>query len=305
VNTAAPAPIAQRAACIDAAFLRILRRGRFRARVHSVFERVVNIEHDSGELFSLACRGVDNAPSTAILDLQGFGEAGIAVGDVVAGDAQGMQIGDRLSIALAAVSPWDCTLPPWPADVANLRANLRSLPTRLECLGAAGGMLAPHAPASAFEAAANALLERHAAGVANALSRADFASACRHAKGMFGLGPGLTPSGDDFLVGLFAVLNIPGSPCLGWLGGGAEVLAGEGRSTNAISLAALSQAARGRVRESIAALIEHLLHGPPERLVIPLQRVLSIGSTSGTDIVTGIRCGLELNVSHEGTAPCQ
>jgi hypothetical protein len=70
-------------------------------------------------------------------------------------------------------------------------------------------------------------------------------------------------------------------------------------------MAALTQAARGRVRESIAALIGSLLNGRPERLVDPLQRVLSIGSTSGTDIVTGIRCGLELNVSQEGTPPCQ
>jgi hypothetical protein len=166
-------------------------------------------------------------------------------------------------------------------------------------------MLAPHAGASAFEAGAAALLELRAAQLARSLARADFAGACRCARGMLGLGPGLTPSGDDFLVGLFAVLNIPGSPCQGWLGTGTDVLAGAERATNAISLAALTQAARGRVRESIAGLIEHLMHGAPERLATPLRRVLSIGSTSGADIVAGIRCGFELHVSHEGTPSCQ
>ena len=293
------------AVSIDTAFLKVLRHGRFRARVHSVFERVINVEHESGELFTLACRDVDNAPSTAILDLAGFGAIDIAVGDLVESDAERIRVGDRLSIALATASPWDCTLAAYPAVASNLRANLRSLHTRLECLGAAGGMLASRAPASAFEAAVTALLEQHAARLARSLSRSDFAGACRHAKGMFGLGPGLTPSGDDFLVGLFAVLNIPASPCHGWLGAGADVLAGAERSTQAISLAALPQAARGRVRESIAALIEHLMYGTPERLVTPLQRVLAIGSTSGTDIVAGIRCGFELNISHEGTPSCQ
>ncbi len=290
---------------IDTAFLQLLRHGRFRARVHSVFERVINVEHESGELFTLACRDVDNAPSTAILDLAGFGAIDVAAGDVVVCDTERMRVGDRLSIALTAASPWECTLAAYPAVASNLQANLRSLQTRIEDLGAAGGMLASRAPASAFEAAVTALLEQHAARLARSLSRSDFAAACRHAKGMFGLGPGLTPSGDDFLVGLFAVLNIPASPCHGWLGGGADVLAGAERSTNAISLAALTQAARGRVRESIAALIEHLMYGAPEGLVTPLQRVLSIGSTSGTDIVAGIRCGFELNISQEGTPSCQ
>jgi hypothetical protein len=83
------------------------------------------------------------------------------------------------------------------------------------------------------------------------------------------------------------------------------VLAGAERATHAISLAALTQAAAGRVRASIAALVEHLLHRPPEAVVAPLRAVLAIGSTSGNDIVAGLRCGLELNIFHGGMSSCQ
>lgn len=298
-------PSAIRAGSVDAPFLRTLRRSGFHGRVHSVFKRVVNIEDDAGELFTLACRGVDNAPNTAILDIGGFDTADIAVNDQITGTDEKLSVGNRLEVLLTEASGWDRELPGYPAAVGVLRANLRLLRSHLAHVGEAGGMLARRGAVSEFDAAVTALLGQRATSLVQALSRADFACACRHAKSMLGLGPGLTPSGDDFLVGLFAVLNIPASPCHGWLGGGADVLDGAERSTNAISLAALTQAADGRVRESIAALIEHLMYGAPQGLIAPLRRVLAIGSTSGSDIVAGILCGFELNISHGGMRSCQ
>jgi hypothetical protein len=305
--------VAIRARSIDTQFLDTLQGEGLSGRVHSVFERVINIECniesdiecDCGELFTLACRDLDDAPSTAILELTGFGATRIAVGDPVDGMGERLRVGDCLVVVPPTASRWDCMLPSYPKATATLRANLRVLQAHLERLGATGGMRAPRHPANEFEATVSELLEERAAQLQHSLARADFSSARHHAKGMLGLGPGLTPSGDDFLVGLFAVLNIPGSPCHGWLGGGADVLAAAARSTHAISLAALTQAARGRVRESIAALVEHLMVGAPERLVLPLRRVLAIGSTSGADIVAGIRCGFELNISHGGMPSCQ
>jgi hypothetical protein len=148
-------------------------------------------------------------------------------------------------------------------------------------------------------------LEHRATLLLGALLQARFACACEHAKSMIGLGPGLTPSGDDFLVGLFAALNLAGSPCHGWLGGGTDILVDADRSTNAISLAALTQAANGRVRESIATLIEALMHGSPDSLIDPLRKVLAIGSTSGADLIVGILSGLELNLQVGASRTCQ
>ena len=297
--------VAIRARSIDRQLLEMLQGEGLSGRVHSAFDRVINIECERGDLCTLACRDLDDAPSTAILDLTGFRATGIAAGDPVAGIGEELRVGDCLVIVPPTALRWDCVLPDYPDEDGPLRANLRALQRHLAHLGATGGMLAPRLPTGEFEAAVAELLEQRAVALQSALAVADFASARRHATGMLGLGPGLTPSGDDFLVGLFAVLNVAGSPCHGWLGGGTELLATAARSTHAISLAALTEAAHGRVRESIATLIEHLMYGAPERLVAPLQRVLAIGSTSGADIVAGIRCGFELNISHEGMSSCQ
>ncbi|MBS0451259.1 MAG: DUF2877 domain-containing protein [Proteobacteria bacterium] len=301
------AVVQTRAASIDTALLHALRgEGGFSGRVHSVFDRVVNIENQVGEMFTLACRGMDNAPNTAILRLAGFGACGIAGGDAVRGDAQGIRLGERLHVQLADASPWECSLAAYPSEGGGrLRINLRWLQAELDRLDAAGGMLAPPRGGSAFELAVADMLAQRSTQLADALARGDHAAAREHACSLFGLGPGLTPSGDDFLVGLFAVLNISGSPCRGWLGGGTEVLACAQQATHAISLAALVQAARGRVRESIASLIGHLMYGAPGHLAPALRRVLAIGSTSGADIVAGVRCGLELNITHEGKRSCQ
>jgi hypothetical protein len=269
--------------------------------VHSVFNRVVNLEHDDGELYALATRDLDDAPSTAILDdVVSFAAFGLAIGDPVDGDGRSLQIGAGLTIMLTEAAAWDCVLPAYPGSPELLRANLHHLHAELPRLGA-GGM----PDANAFDDAVTGLLEQRSGQLSAALERADFAAAARHARAMLGLGPGLTPSGDDFLVGLFAVLNIPGSPCHGWLHGGRDVLAGAERATHAISLAALTQAAAGRVRASIAALVEHLLHRPPDAVAAPLRAVLAIGSTSGNDIAAGLRCGLELNIFHGGMPSCQ
>jgi hypothetical protein len=59
---------------------------------------------------------------------------------------------------------------------------------------------------------------------------------------------------------------------------------------------ALAKAAVGQVRESISDLMEALFRGSEEKLLLALDRVLAIGSTSGTDIALGIVAGLEMNM---------
>lgn len=284
---------------IDAVFLRVLQQGAFDARVHSVFDRVVNLEAAGVELFTLAARGLDNAPRTAIVDIAGFGATGIAVGDPVTGVAQNMHVGSRIVVQWAAASAWRACLPGYAGAAGGLPDQLRAARSYLASHGARGGMAGQGGAQGTFADEVSAALEQRSHLLLTALARRRFADACRHAQSMLGLGPGLTPSGDDFLVGLFAVLNVAGSPCHGWLGGGMQVLLNAGQATNAISLAALTTAAGGRVRESIAALIDSLMHGTPATLVEPLQRVLAMGATSGADIVAGTLAGLELNLRVE------
>lgn len=151
-------------------------------------------------------------------------------------------------------------------------------------------------PTDRFADDARAALDQRAARLRASLLRADFGAARASAAAMIGLGPGLTPSGDDFLVGLFATLNIALSPCYPLRAICGEVVAFARSSTNAISVAALANAARGRVRESIGALARELIDGTPAGLGDALDRVLAIGATSGAEIAAGLAFGFAVNL---------
>lgn len=286
---------------IDALFLRALQVAAFQARVHSVFDRVINIECTTGDLFTLAAREFDNAPHTVIVEIAGFGATGIGVDDPVATIDGALRVGDGLVLHVGAASIWRSTLPTYATAPGRMSEQLRAARSYLVRQGVRSGMSVEGAADGAFALEIATALEQRSALLLEALAQARHADACRHAVSMLGLGPGLTPSGDDFLVGLFATLNLAGSPCQGWLEGGTTVLRHARHATHAISLAALTAAAAGRVRESIEALIESLLHGTPATLVQPLRRVLAIGATSGADLVAGILAGLDLILRIEAT----
>ena len=278
--------------------LRLLKAERLDGRLHSLFDRAVNIESSAGEIFTLACRTLDNAPATMVLDLESFNWAGLALHDRVRGNGRTLLVGSALEIRLGGCKVWDRGLPAFPRDCTHLPGRLRNAWEVLERDGVGAGMVARREGGSEFERAVEIALAQRSSGLLETLAQADLASARAHAVSMIGLGPGLTPSGDDFLLGLFAVLNIPASPCQGWLGGGAEVLAEAAHATNAISLAALNHAAHGHVRELILDLIDKLLLGPTDDVAASMRRVLAIGSTSGSDIACGLLAGLELNLKH-------
>jgi hypothetical protein len=280
----------------DAAFLRLLREQRFRGRVHSVFQRVVNLQRDDGELFTIACRDLDDAPNTLVLQSAGFARSGMAPGDAFETVEGHIGIGEWARIDPDDATGWDPQLPSYPQDDARLRANL----------ALARGQLARHRLGLAGHAAAAAsdLLARYARALCLALRGGDVEAACTTAKALVGLGPGLTPSGDDFLVGFFAVLHLPRSPGEVFTSVCLAVLSDVERRTNAISAAALKAAAQGRVRASLHALIRELVAGERAGVEAALARVLAIGSSSGADIAGGVVSGFQVQLDARGVAAC-
>ena len=106
--------------------------------------------------------------------------------------------------------------------------------------------------------------------------------------GLIGLGPGLTPSGDDFLVGVLAVLDalaerkahaalagaIAASPC---------------GLTSPLSECLLRAAAAGHVGEKLHCAVSALLSGAPGRAVAAIR---NIGHSSGWDMLAGAAAAL-------------
>jgi len=123
-----------------------------------------------------------------------------------------------------------------------------------------------------------------------ALRRNDVTAALRAAQRMIGLGPGLTPAGDDLLCGLLAGLSLLGHSQATRIGAGILALA-PGRTTD-LSLALLRHATLGQVNSELGTAIQALavtgrLHGA-------LSRLFAVGHTSGIALGMGLSAAVDL-----------
>lgn len=114
---------------------------------------------------------------------------------------------------------------------------------------------------------------------------------------LIGAGPGLTPSGDDVLVGLLAALSRGGLGCP-WATAAfdhvGEIVSRHAHRTTDISAHYLRLAARGHVGELLTDLVDSLVTGiPAEALLDRVSDVLSVGASSGADALLGVLAGLD------------
>ncbi|GHH64473.1 hypothetical protein GCM10017673_07200 [Streptosporangium violaceochromogenes] len=201
----------------------------------------------------------------------------VAVGDEAHVGDGSIDVG-RLS--LRAGRWWDPAPPLGRVDPARLAA---ALPVMAELCDRS-----PRRPALEGNGAARALVR----GCAE-LSLLGCVTA---AEGLVGLGPGLTPSGDDMLAGLLVALRHLGAAAgaeravwlAGWLAA-AVTFDVRGRTTP-ISAALLHCAARGEAGGEVLAVLRGLAGRQPLEPV--LHRLLQIGHTSGADLAWGMRVGL-------------
>ncbi len=112
---------------------------------------------------------------------------------------------------------------------------------------------------------------------------------------LIGLGPGLTPSGDDFIVGYLAGLwSTAGSDPsrLRFISSLGRWLSQAAAGTNAISRTYMISAVNGNVSEPIATLAQCFGHPRSMDGVRKTTRTaLQVGNTSGTDGVLGLLLG--------------
>ncbi len=102
---------------------------------------------------------------------------------------------------------------------------------------------------------------------------------------LIGMGPGLTPSGDDFLLGGLLALDALGlveARDILW-----DICRPRLENTNEISRAHLEAAALGYGAAALHAAIHATMAGRVERLGYALSAVSEIGQTSGRDSFTG------------------
>lgn len=128
------------------------------------------------------------------------------------------------------------------------------------------------------------------AALRGAVRRADLDAALRTSARLIGLGPGLTPAGDDVMAGTVAGLVLLGHPDARRFAAGVYALAA-GRTTE-LSRALLRHAAAGRVSAEYAAVLHALVGDRP--LGPAIDRLLATGSTSGRAMALGMCTAIDL-----------
>jgi hypothetical protein len=137
------------------------------------------------------------------------------------------------------------------------------------------------------------------------LFSADLDSMTGNAVSILGLGPGLTPSCDDFLAGLILSLKL-GAQMLnkyetvstGFLDDAWEKIMGAAEDKTTIySVSFLDEAARGEGPSAIMDLIHSVMATNPDHVANAASKLIGMGETSGADISVGIYYGLRFLIS--------
>ncbi|MFB4288011.1 DUF2877 domain-containing protein [Nonomuraea sp. ATR24] len=178
-------------------------------------------------------------------------------------------------LSLRARRWWDPAPPLGPVDPARLAAVTLPPP--------------PAGPALAGHPAVDLLAVSCASG--------RLVGAVTAAEQLVGLGPGLTPSGDDVLAGLLVTLRHLGAATgagqavklAGWLA--AAVTYDARTRTTPISATLLHCAARGQAGPEVVAVLRAL--AGRQALEPALRRLHALGHTSGADLAQGIAIGLD------------
>jgi hypothetical protein len=263
------------------------------ARVLNVFERACNLINEEGTVLGLVTTERGLGPFAMVVE----GEARAPFRGLPADspvrvqpEAQVLSIGP-LRIEYGTAARWDAR-PDW-VDVARHYAGQAGSPARLaemaEAVELSGSLLDLYRPALRGTALSQALLTMARPGsqaLVGGLAAGDGEQAMTGARALAGLGGGLTPAGDDFIVGAllaaWAGLYGPGTAALGPGVAGAAV-----PRTTTLSAAYLKAAAQG---ECIAQW--HALFRAQQREDLGATRaavgaLVSIGHTSGADALAG------------------
>lgn len=128
-----------------------------------------------------------------------------------------------------------------------------------------------------------------------ATKRFDVEASVKAARQMIGLGPGVTPTGDDVLIGFLAALWSTANdedPKLTSIENFGRALLGIIQETNEISRTYLYHAIHKQFSSSLIKLLMAIHKGETERIQSAAKEAMRVGHSSGMDSVTGLLFGL-------------
>jgi hypothetical protein len=282
----------------------IVQRKGLRVRVFANYHHVCNLVTSEGEIIALVSPAIGNGPLNIVIEENGALEhvkPGLPA--VFSGEQPGL--GESLVVSLHGAQLWRPEVN-WKGLITHRRKlehNLAALCSWLSQNDTAKTLLSlvlygakepgpcEDGSHSLHHLAFLTMARVRIKGLLQALHVGDRSGIRESAALLAGLGPGLTPAGDDYLVGLMAGLRVWPSP-LNNSGLSPDdacqifLEATEGRTT-LLSRAFLHSAKVGLFGESWHRLLAELAGGEAKGIRRAARRILASGATSGADALAG------------------
>lgn len=274
-----------------------------RLKVHSIFKRVINlVDRDKG-IYSILQNDLDNGPCAmrvkvdkgySFLDLQ------INLDDSVKIEKKSLNIGDKIVISFKNIKLWSPDLLKLDINYTNklnFNENIKCFNKYLFKNAVDGG--SKYYYIDKFINQENtykpSLIEKELKSRINifllSLTKS-LEELTKSIVSMIGFGNGLTPSGDDFLVGFITSLNsFEGEESKLLFGKIKDILEDKNLSTTDVSKNMIKSSIVGDTREWIINFIKEVFNDDREGLFHSMDNLFSIGSSSGVDLSVGIILG--------------
>jgi hypothetical protein len=270
------------------------------AAVESAFADACNLVAEDGRRFSLVNHRVGDGPGNAVLK-HGQMLCLLSSGDTVSGNGHRLRLGRSVHVDLRSARPWDPhpdyrRLALRPGTVVDHVSRLR-LALPLEAPPVSLASRHPCSTQGAFGShPALSLVHARAGQICSSLLAAhrhrNLAGIQAHARQLAGLGPGLTPAGDDWLAGWLIGLRCqaalePDREALPVAAVGRTVVAVAAGRTSGFSLAHLAAAADGAAPLAWHHLLDALAKPEEQPVFAAVGTIVQRGETSGFDMLAG------------------
>lgn len=254
----------------------------FPYRLHSRFAHALNFMNEQGEMITFLSQDLPNAPNTLLIDTDSFADWHLPESAELLMHDNDLMLAGKVLPLMSEVQIWAMALPKIHHVNSDVLAKINYF------LDSNSDELFD------IEKIIYQKLDENFSALLQAMNDQDYETVSESARSCIGLGLGLTPSGDDRLVGFLM-------GCYGRANRNQQLIDAMKNAikistdrTNEISYAMLNTAKEGRFNEWLLELGLAICSDNAEQLDIAISNVFEIGSRSGGDMLKGFALSLEI-----------